>query len=144
MIIAFARGILIIAKDGEIIDTILYALAAPISSLHPVISAQAMFIVQTMINFFVPSGSGQAVLTMPIMSPLSDLVNVSRQTAVLAFQFGDGFSNMIIPTSAVTMGVLTLADIPWEKWAKWVLPLEIIFLIVGLMLLIPPFIFGWH
>ncbi len=144
LIIAFARGILIIAKDGEIIDTILYALAAPISSLHPVISAQAMFIVQTMINFFVPSGSGQAVLTMPIMAPLSDLVNVSRQTAVLAFQFGDGFSNMIIPTSAVTMGVLTLADIPWEKWARWVLPLEIIFLIVGLILLVPPFMFGWH
>lgn len=144
LIIALARGILILAKNGEIIDTILYALSSPISALHPIISAQSMFIVQTMINFFVPSGSGQAVLTMPIMAPLSDLVGISRQIAVLAFQFGDGFSNMIIPTSAVTMGVLTLADIPWEKWARWILPLELIFLVIGLILLVPPFFIGWN
>ncbi len=144
LIIGLARGILILSQDGKIVDSILFALSTPISSFHPVISSQAMFLVQTLINFFVPSGSGQAVLTMPIMAPLSDLVNVSRQTAVLAFQFGDGFSNMIIPTSAVTMGVLSLAEIPWEKWAKWILPLEIIFVIVGMALLIPPFLLGWH
>ena len=103
-----------------------------------------MFIIQTGINFFIPSGSGQAALTMPIMAPLGDLVGVTRQTAVLAFQFGDGFSNMIIPTSGVTMGVLSLAEIPWEKWARWILPLEVIFLIAGLILLIPPFLFQWH
>jgi uncharacterized ion transporter superfamily protein YfcC len=144
LIIALARGILIISQDGKIIDTLLYTLANPVSSLHPVFSAQAMFFVQTFLNFFVPSGSGQAVLTMPIMAPLADIVGVTRQTAVLAFQFGDGFSNMIIPTSAVTMGVLTLAEIPWEKWAKWILPLEIIFLILGLLLLVPPFFLGWN
>ncbi len=144
LVIALARGILILSRDGKIIDTMLYTLSQPISSLHPILSSQAMYLVQTFINFFVPSGSGQAALTMPIMAPLSDLVGVSRQTAVLAFQFGDGFSNMIIPTSAVTMGVLTLADIPWEKWARWILPLEIIFLIVGLLLLIPPFLIGWN
>ena len=144
LIIALARGILVVARDGHIIDTILYAMSGPISSLHPIVSAQAMFVVQTFINFFVPSGSGQAALTMPIFAPLADIVGVSRQTAVLAFQFGDGFSNMIIPTSAVTMGVLTLADIPWEKWARWVLPLEIIFLLVGFLLLIPPFLIGWQ
>ncbi|MFO7446052.1 MAG: AbgT family transporter, partial [Ignavibacteriaceae bacterium] len=141
-IIALARGILIISQDGKIIDTILYYLSGSISGLHPVLSSQAMFIMQTMINFFVPSGSGQAVLTMPVMAPLSDLIGVSRQTAVLAFQFGDGFSNLIIPTSAVTMGILTLAEIPWEKWARWILPLEIIFLIAGLLLLIPPYFLG--
>lgn len=144
LIIALARGILILSRDGKIIDTMLHTLSDPISSLHPIVSSQAMFIVQTFINFFVPSGSGQAVLTMPIMAPLADIVGVSRQTAVLAFQFGDGFSNMIIPTSAVTMGVLTLADIPWEKWARWILPLEIIFLIIGLLLLIPPNLIGWQ
>ena len=131
LIIALARGILILSRDGKIIDTMLHTLSDPISSLHPIVASQAMFVVQTLINFFVPSGSGQAVLTMPIMAPLSDIVGVSRQTAVLAFQLGDGFSNMIIPTSAVTMGVLSLADIPWEKWARWVLPFEIIFLITG-------------
>lgn len=144
LVIALARGILILAQEGKIIDTLLYNLSQPISVLHPIVSSQAMFIVQTMINFFVPSGSGQAVLTMPIMAPLADLVGITRQTAVLAYQFGDGFSNMIIPTSAVTMGVLALADVPWEKWAKWILPLEIIFLIIGMLLLIPPYFMNWQ
>lgn len=143
LIIALARGILVIASDGKIIDTILYYLSMPIADLHPVLSAQAMFIVQSAINFFVPSGSGQAALTMPIMAPLGDLVGVSRQTAVLAFQFGDGFTNLIIPTSAVTMGVLTLAEIPWEKWAKWMFPLLLILIIAGLILLAPPYFLGW-
>jgi uncharacterized ion transporter superfamily protein YfcC len=96
-----------------------------------------------MINFFVPSGSGQAAMTMPIMAPLADLVGISRQTAVLAFQFGDGFSNMIIPTSGVTMGALAIAKIPWEKWARWILPLEVLLIVVGLLLLIPPYLFNW-
>jgi uncharacterized ion transporter superfamily protein YfcC len=77
------------------------------------------------------------------MAPLSDILGVSRQTAVLAFQFGEGFANMIIPTSAVTMGILTLAKIPYEKWAVWVLPLEIIFIILACLLMIPPF-FIWQ
>ncbi|MDD3559445.1 MAG: Na+/H+ antiporter NhaC family protein [Melioribacteraceae bacterium] len=143
LIIALARGILVVASDGKIIDTILYYLSLPIADLHPILSAQAMFIVQSAINFFVPSGSGQAALTMPIMAPLGDLVGVSRQTAVLAFQFGDGFTNLIIPTSAVTMGVLTLAEIPWEKWAKWMLPLQLILIAAGLILLAPPYFLGW-
>ena len=144
IIIGLARGILMIAKDGLIIDTLLNYAAGLISHLHPIMSAQAMFVTQTFINFFVPSGSGQAALTMPVMAPLSDLVGVSRQTAVLAFQFGDGFSNMIIPTSAVTMGILTLADIPWEKWARWLLPLELILFAAGFLMLIPPFLMGWQ
>lgn len=144
LVIALARGILILAQDGKIIDTLLYSLSQPISALHPVVSSQAMFVVQTLINFFVPSGSGQAVLTMPIMAPLADLVGISRQTAVLAYQLGDGFSNLIIPTSAVTMGILALADVPWEKWARWILPLEIIFLVIGMLLLIPPYFMNWQ
>ncbi|MCP5064580.1 MAG: YfcC family protein, partial [Ignavibacteriae bacterium] len=143
LIIALARGILIVASDGKIIDTLLYALSEPIRSLHPIVSSQAMFLVQSAINFFIPSGSGQAALTIPIMAPLGDLVGVSRQTAILAYQFGDGFSNLIIPTSAVTMGVLTLAEIPWEKWARWILPLIIILSIVSFLLLIPPYFIGW-
>jgi uncharacterized ion transporter superfamily protein YfcC len=143
IVIALARGILIIALDGKIIDTILFYLSASIEGMHPVLSSQAMFIVQSFLNFFVPSGSGQAALTMPIMAPLSDLVGVTRQTAVLAFQFGDGFTNMIIPTSAITMGVLSLAEVPWERWAKWILPLEIIFFLLSLILLIPPYLINW-
>lgn len=143
IVIALAKGIVIVASDGKIIDTILYYLSNGIKDFHPVISSQAMFVIQSFINFFVPSGSGQAALTMPIMAPLADLIGVSRQTAVLAFQFGDGFSNLIIPTSAITMGVLTLADIPWEKWVKWILPLQLILFLLGLILLIPPYLIGW-
>ncbi|NOZ63012.1 MAG: YfcC family protein, partial [Calditrichaeota bacterium] len=85
LVIAFARGILIIASDGQIIDTILYSLSRQITRFHPIFAGQAMFLVQTLINFFIPSGSGQAALTMPVMAPLSDLLGVTRQTAVLAF-----------------------------------------------------------
>jgi uncharacterized ion transporter superfamily protein YfcC len=143
LIIAFARGILIISVEGRIIDTILYSLSSVVNEFHPIVASQMMFVVQSFMNFFVPSGSGQAALTMPIMAPLGDLVGVSRQTAVLSFQFGDGFTNMIIPTSAVTMGVLALADISWQKWAKWILPLQIILFLIGLLLLVPPFFMNW-
>jgi uncharacterized ion transporter superfamily protein YfcC len=141
LIIALAKGILIVAQDGKIIDTILFHASHLIKMMHPVVSSQIMFVLQTSINFFLPSGSGQAALTMPVMAPLSDLIGVSRQTAVLAFQFGDGFSNLIIPTSPVCMGVLTMAGIPWQKWAKWMIPLQVLFLILGLVLLIPPYFF---
>lgn len=143
LIIALARGILVIAEDGHIIDSILNALAGAVQGVPAVVSAQLMFLVQTALNFFVPSGSGQAALTMPIMAPLADLVGVSRQTAVLAFQFGDGFSNLIIPTSAVCMGVLSLAEIPWATWARWILPLQIVFFIVGCCLLAPVATTAW-
>lgn len=139
LLVAFARGILVVATDGNIIDSILNMLSGLIGTLHPIVSGQVMFVLQSAINFLVPSGSGQAALTMPVMAPLSDLVGVSRQTAVLAFQFGDGFSNLIIPTSAICMGVLALADIPWAIWARWILPLQLIFLVVGCLLLVPAY-----
>ncbi len=144
LVIALARSILVIAQDGHIIDTILHALSGLVEGFHPVFSAQMMFIVQTFLNFFVPSGSGQAALTMPIMAPLADLVGVARQTAVLAFQFGDGFSNLIIPTSGVLMGALSLAGIPWEKWVRWIWPLELLLLVMGLALLVPAVLSGWQ
>ena len=117
-------------------DTILDALASGLGGAGATLAACAMFGIQTAINFFVPSGSGQAALTMPLMAPLADLVGVSRQTAVLAFQLGDGFTNMIIPTSAVLMGVLSLAKVPWPMWAKWVLPLQVVLVTVGLVALV--------
>jgi uncharacterized ion transporter superfamily protein YfcC len=135
VIIGVARGILIVLQEGQVIDTILHAMAARLEGTTSAGAAMTMFAVQTAINFFVPSGSGQAALTMPLMAPLADLVGVSRQTAVLAFQMGDGFTNMIIPTSAVLMGLLTLAGIPWPTWAKWVLPLQIILFLLGLVAL---------
>ena len=135
VIIGLARGILIVLQDGQVIDTILHAMATALEGTSAAGAAMAMFTVQTAINFFVPSGSGQAALTMPLMAPLSDLVGVTRQTAVLAFQMGDGFTNMIIPTSAVLMGLLTLAGIPWTQWARWVLPLQVVLFVTGLIAL---------
>jgi len=142
-VVAFARGILIVARDGKIIDTILHSLAALISELPAVISVQLMLIVQSCLNFLVPSGSGQAALTIPILAPLSDLIGVTRQTTVLAFQFGDGFTNMIIPTSGVLIGVLGLAKIEWDVWAKWMIKLQLVLLLTGMALLIPPVILHW-
>ena len=143
LIVALARATLVISRDGHIIDTVLYGLAPFIQSSSPIFASQKMFVVQAIINFFVHSGSGQAALTMPIMAPLADLAGVSRQTAILAFQFGE-YTNIIIPTSAVTMGALSMAKVPWEKWAKWVIPLQIILMLLGLLLLIPPNLFGWQ
>ncbi|MCE1189586.1 MAG: TIGR00366 family protein [Ignavibacteria bacterium] len=144
LIIGCARGILVIASDGKIIDTFLYSLSGVIQNLHPVLASQAMFLMQATINFFVHSASGQAMLTMPVMAPLADVIGVSRQTAVLAFQFGEGWINPILPTSGVTMGVLGLAGISWDKWFKWMLPLQIFFLILALLLLIPPYFFNYQ
>jgi uncharacterized ion transporter superfamily protein YfcC len=135
VIIGVARGILIVLQDGQVIDTVLHAMASALEGTSSAGAAMAMFGVQTAINFFVPSGSGQAALTMPLMAPLSDLVGVTRQTAVLAFQMGDGFTNMIIPTSAVLMGLLTLAGVPWTTWARWILPLQIVLFVMGLIAL---------
>jgi len=142
LIVALARAILVVAEDGKIIDTLLFWMSSVISGLHPILSSWAMFVIQTILNFFIPSGSGKAALTMPIMAPLSDLIGVARQTTILAYQFGDGFTNMIIPTSPVCMAVLTLAKIPWNKWAKWIVKLQILWFIIALLLLIPP-LFLW-
>lgn len=135
LIIGCARAILVVAQDGKVLDVMLYSLAAVITQLHPVVAAQAMFVTQGIINFFVHSGSGQAALTMPIMAPLADVVGITRQTAVLAFQFGEGWINPVLPTSGVTMGVLGLAGISWDRWFRWMLPLQIYFFIVALGLM---------
>ena len=144
LIIGCARAILVIASDGKIVDVMLYSLAGTIAKFHPIVGAQAMFIAQGIVNFFVHSGSGQAALTMPVMAPLADVIGVSRQTAVLAFQFGEGWINPILPTSGVTMGVLGLAGISWEKWFRWMLPVQVYFFILALLLMIPPFLFHYH
>ncbi len=133
VIIALSSSILLLITDAQIIDTILYGLSNAISGWHPVVSAEIMLVVQTVINFVVPSGSGQAALTIPIMAPLGDLVGVTRQTVVLVFQMGDGITNMIIPTSGVTMAVLGMARIPWSTWAVWIAPRLLWFYLVAVV-----------
>jgi uncharacterized ion transporter superfamily protein YfcC len=142
LVIAIARATMIIARDAHIIDTMLHALMPLVASSHPVFAAQKMYLIQSVINFFIHSGSGQAALTMPIMAPLADLVGVTRQTAILAFQLGE-LSTPMIPTSGITVGVLALARVPWLTWAKWMIPLQLIYLALALLLLVPPCLMGW-
>ncbi|MHC5062648.1 MAG: YfcC family protein [Planctomycetota bacterium] len=135
ILVAFARGIIIIAQDGKIIDTMLDSMAGTMSGLGPVLGTEAMFCMQTVINFFVPSGSSQAALTMPIMTPLSDLISVPRENAILAYQFGDGFTNMIIPTNPVVIGALAMAKLEYGTWFRWMIKLQILLFILGMTLL---------
>jgi uncharacterized ion transporter superfamily protein YfcC len=101
-----------------------------------------MFVSQCVINFFVHSGTAQAALTIPIMAPLGDLVGITRQTSVFAFQLAE-YINPVLPTSGVTMGVLGLAGLKWEKWAKWMVPLLVLWILFAALTLIPPVLMKW-
>src|SRR5699024_393753 len=136
-------GVLVVLEESMTIDTILNFLANTINQLPSLLSAMGMFVVQSLINFLVPSGSGQAALSMPIMTPIADLTGVSRQTAVLAYQLGDGISNAVTPTSGVLMASLAIARIPWLKWAKFTLPLLLIQYTLGAIFVTIAHIFVW-
>ncbi|MDD4426364.1 MAG: AbgT family transporter, partial [Mariniphaga sp.] len=137
LVVGLAGGIVVILEEGKIIDTILYYVSLGMQDIGKTGSITGMYIVQTFLNIFIPSGSGKAALTMPIMSQFSDLIGISRQATVVAFQLGDGFTNLITPTSGVLIGVLGIARIPFEKWFKWVWPLVALLLVLGFLLLLP-------
>lgn len=144
LVIGLAKGLLIITQEGKIIDTILNSIVSITQNTPKAVSAECIFFFQSFLNFFIPSGSGQASLTMPIIIPICDASEISRQMAVLTFQLGDGFTNLIIPTSGVTMGALSLAKIPYSKWFKWMLPRMVVFLIASMLLILPPlYLFNW-
>jgi len=136
LVIGLSRGLLVIATDGKIIDSILFAVSNWGKDLSSIVSIQIIFLFQSCFTFFVPSGSGQAALTVPIVAPLSDLLGIARQTAIMAFQLGDGIMSMIVPTSGVTMGVLAIANIPYQTWVKWFVKLLMIFFITAMVLLV--------
>jgi len=143
LLVGVARGIALIMEDGEILHTIVNALSVPLSSVGPELSAVGMMIMQTILNLFVPSGSGQAFVTMPLMAPLSDLLGVSRQIAVQAFLFGDGFANMIVPTNAVLMGILGMAGVPYDRWFRFCLPLLAKILAFAALCMVAMVLFGY-
>ncbi len=137
LVVGLAGGIVVILEDGQIIDTLLYYVSQAMGDLGKVGSVSIMYVIQTFLNIFIPSGSGKAALTMPMMSQFSDLIGISRQATVVAFQLGDGFTNMITPTSGVLIGVLGIARIPYDKWFKWVAPFIVILFFLGFLLLLP-------
>ena len=137
LVVGLASGIIIILRDGHVIDTILFALTKSLSSLGEVTSLAVMYLFQTLLNIVMPSGSAKAALTMPIMAQFADLVDLSRQSTVLAFQFGDGFTNMLTPTSGVLIAVLGMARIPYGVWVKWVWKFILALIVIGFILMLP-------
>lgn len=144
LLVGLCRAMVVILTNGSIIHTILHALAGLLAGLPTTIAAGLMVIVQTLINFFINSGSGQAATTMPIMAPLSDILGISRQVAVLAYQYGDGLSNSLWPTSGILMAGLSMAGIPYDKWFKWVWKLMLIMYAAVVVLTMIAVVIGYN
>lgn len=144
LVVGLAGGIIVILQDGLVIDTILHNLAQGMEGLGQVATVGMMYLIQTLINLIIPSGSAKAALTMPIMAPFSDLIGLSKQATVMAFQFGDGFTNLITPTSGVLIAVLGVSRIPYDKWFRWAWKFILVLIIVGFLLLIPTVLVPMH
>ena len=141
LVVGMAKGIVLVlggtdAATPSVLNTVLNYVAGWLGHLPTVISAWFMYLFQSVFNFFVVSGSGQAALTMPIMAPLADLVGVSRQVAVLAFQLGDGFTNLIVPTSGILIAILGIARIEWGTWAKYQIKFQGILMLFGTLFIV--------
>ncbi|RNF38362.1 YfcC family protein [Planococcus salinus] len=136
IVVGIARGIAVVLEAGEIMDTIIFAFGNFVDFMPNSLTAVFMMVVQALLNFLIPSGSGQAMVTMPIMTGLSDLTGVTRQTAVLAFLMGDGFTNIFYPTSGYFMATLAIAGVRWEKWLKFIFPLLIVWYSIAIVFLI--------
>jgi uncharacterized ion transporter superfamily protein YfcC len=123
LLIGFARAIYVVMNEGQIVDTVVNGLFTPIAGLPPTLSAVGMMIVQAAIHLPVPSTSSQAVLTLPLLVPLSDLIGLSRQVAVLAYHYGAGLCEILTPTNGALMAMLAAAGVRYEEWLGFVLPL---------------------
>ena len=141
LLVGISRSIPIIMENACIIDTVVHSLAAVLENFSGIVSGMGMLFVQNIINFFIPSGGGQALVTVPIMAPVGELVGVSKQITVLAYQFGDGFSNIFWPTSVFMMcGIMRM---PINKWYKFITPLFILLFIASIILLGGAFVIGY-
>ena len=132
LVVGLARGALVILRDANVIDSLTHAMAAVVGRWSSSISVIGIYLMQNLLHFIVPSGSGQAAVSMPILAPLGDLVGITRQTNVLAYQLGNGLTNVFIPTQGYFMAALGILKIPWEKWVRWLLPLLLIWLALGM------------
>lgn len=149
LVVGMAKGIVLVlggdaAGEPNVLSTILYWIGNAVKSFPPAISAWFMYVFQSIFNFFVVSGSGQAALTMPLMAPLADIVGVTRQVAVLAFQLGDGFTNLIVPTSACLMGVLGVAKLDWARWARFQIKFQGLLFLIGSIFVLAAVMMGFN
>ena len=143
IIVGLARSIAVVLEDGKIMDTIVHGLGSVIDGTTPTIAVIGMYAVQMLINFIISSGSGQALVTMPIMAPLADMLGITRQTAVLAFQLGDGFTHIFYPTSGYFMAALAIGGVSYTKWIRFFFPLFIIWVVISIITLIIAQLSGW-
>ena len=141
LVVGFASGIIVILQDGKVVDSVLHAMQEGLEEGGKLGSLSAMYGIQSVINFIIPSATAKAAITIPIMAPFADMTGVSRQAMVLAFQFGDGFTNMITPTSGVLVAALAMARIPYSKWVRWIWKMVLALLVIGLLLLLPTALF---
>lgn len=133
LLIGFAQAIFIVLRQGLIVDTIVNSLFAPLEDLPLTLSAAGMMVMQAIIHFPVPSVSGQAALTLPVLIPLSDLLGLSRQVTVLAFQYGAGLCELLTPTNGALMATLAAAGVRYDKWLKFAIPLFLLLFLVGVL-----------
>ena len=137
LVVGLASGIIVILQNGHVVDSILHGLESGLGDAGKTGSLGLMYGIQTLINFLIPSATAKAAVTIPIMAPFCDIIGLSRQAMVMAFQFGDGFTNMITPTSGVLMAALAMARVPYEKWLKWVWKYVLALILAGFVLLLP-------
>lgn len=143
LIIGSARAISGILSEGKVLDTVVYAMSRVLLVLPRGLRGIAMYIANIIINLFLTSGSGQAAVVMPIFIPMADMVGITRQTTILAFNFGDGFCNYILPYSTTTMGIIGACGVPYEKWMKFIGKLFLIWVAVGSLLVLCAQLFGY-
>jgi len=136
LVVGFARGISVVLAEAQVMDTIVHGAATLLGQVPRYVAVVGMLSFESTLNLLIPSGSGQAAVTMPLMAPLSDILGITRQTAVLAFTCGDGFSNSVIPTSGILMAMLALAKIPYTNWLRFMLPLFVILMTLSAVFLI--------
>ncbi len=126
LLIGFARGIYVVLSEGRIVDTVVHGIFTPIADLPVTVSALGMMAAHLLIHVPVPSTSGQAVLTLPLLVPLSDLIGLSRQVTVLAYQYGAGLGNLLWPTNGALMAMLAASGVRYEDWLRFTLPLVVL------------------
>ncbi|WP_318010220.1 Na+/H+ antiporter NhaC family protein [Staphylococcus cohnii] len=143
IIVGLARSIAVVLEDGKIMDSIVHGLGSVIDGATPTVAVIEMYLVQVLINFIISSGSGQALVTMPIMAPLADMLGITRQTAVLAFQLGDGFTHVFYPTSGYFMAALAIGGVSYTKWIKFFFPLFIMWGLISIISLVIAQLIGW-
>ncbi len=141
LVVGFASGIIVLLQDGKVVDSILHSMQDGLEGGSDAGALSAMYGIQAVINLLIPSATAKAAITIPIMAPFADMTGVSRQAMVLAFQFGDGFTNMITPTSGVLVAALAMARIPYSKWVRWIWKMVVALLVLGLLLLLPTVLF---